>query len=248
MIRHRTYILPSVLVVVALLVAACGGNAAPALTDPSEILTKAIAAMQSAKSVHVEASVDGTFKADLTGTGTASELNLAGTNLKGDLDLAAKNAHVTAAVPAFLGLTADIIILGADTYTKVSLSGDKYQKSATTSTDPTDPAVALKEVETFLKKPEVKPVKKDDASCGSKKCYQIELSLSADDLKSLMPDQDLQGASIVATILIEKDTLYPASATVIVSAATLGEVTLKLALTDWDKAVTIAAPPADQVQ
>ena len=248
MYRRRSVILPSALVIVALLVAACGGSSAPALTDPSEILTKAVTAMQNGKSVHLEASVDGTFKADLTGTGQSSELNLAGTNLKGDLDLAAKNAHVTAAVPAFLGLTADIIIVGGDTYTKVSLSGDKYQKSTTTSTDPTDPAVALKEVETFLKKPEIKPVKKDDTSCGSKRCYQVELSLSADALKSLIPDQDLQGASIVVTILVEKDTLYPASATVTVSAAALGEVTLTIAMTDWDKAVTIEAPPADQVE
>ena len=245
MYRHA---LGLAIVTTLVLVAGCGTNSGPTISDPKEILTKAVEAMQSAKSVHVEASVDGTFKADLTGTGTASELNLAGTNLKGDLDLAAKNAHVTAAVPAFLGLTADIIIVGGDTYTKVSLAGDKYKKSATTSTDPTDPAVALKDVETFLQKPEVKPTKKDDASCGSKKCYQVEVSLSADDLKSLMPDQDLQGASIVATILVEKDTLYPASATVTVSSATLGEVTLKLALTDWDKAVTIAAPPADQVE
>ena len=245
MYRHA---LGLAIVTTLVLVAGCGINSGPTISDPKEILTKAVEAMQSAKSVHVEASVDGTFKADLTGTGTASELNLAGTNLKGDLDLAAKNAHVTAAVPAFLGLTADIIIVGGDTYTKVSLAGDKYKKSATTSTDPTDPAVALKEVETFLQKPEVKPTKKDDVACGSKKCYQVEVSLSADDLKSLMPDQDLQGASIVATILVEKDTLYPASATVTVSSATLGEVKLTLALTDWDKAVTIAAPPADQVE
>lgn len=248
MIRRRSVILPSALVIVALLVAACGGSSGPDLTDPSEILTKAVTAMQNGKSVHLEASVDGTFKADLTGTGQSSELNLAGTNLKGDLDLAAKNAHVTAAVPAFLGLTADIIIVGGDTYTKVSLSGDKYQKSATTSTDPTDPAVALKEVQSFLEKPEIKPVKKDDTSCGSKRCYQVELNLSADALKSLIPDQDLQGASIVVTILVEKDTLYPASASVTVSAAALGEVKLTIALTDWDKAVTISAPPADQVQ
>ncbi|MEO8468852.1 MAG: LppX_LprAFG lipoprotein [Chloroflexota bacterium] len=239
--------LPAVLVV-ALLVAACRGNSGPTLTDPGEILTKSIAAMQNAKSVHLEATVDGTFKADLTGTGTTSELNLAGTNLKGDLDLAAKNAHVTAAVPAFLGLTADIIIVGTDTFTKVSLSGEKYQKSTTSTTDPTDPTVALKEVETFLKRPEVQPVKKDDTDCGSKKCYQIELKLSADELKALMPNQDLQGASIVATILIDKNTLYPASATVTISSTAFGELKATITMSDWDKSVTITAPPAEQVE
>lgn len=242
---HRRLFTPLILAV--LVVAGCG-NSAPDLTDPSEILTKAVVAMQNAKTVHLEASVDGTFKADLTGTGQSSELNLAGTNLTGDMDLSNKNAHVSAAVPAFLGLTADIIIVGQDTYTKVSLSGDKYQKSATTSTDPTDPAVALNEVADFLAKPAVQPSKKDDVSCGSRRCYQVEIILSADDLKALMPDQDLQGASIVAMILIEKDTLYPASATLTVSGERIGEITLKLTMSNWDKAVTITAPPSDQVR
>ena len=246
--RRRAAVISTTMVVIALFVAACGGNSGPALTDPGEILTKALAAMQNAKSVHLEATVDGTVKADLTGAGTARELNIGGTNLTGDLDLAAKNAHVSAAVPALLGLTADVIIVGPDTFTKVSLSGDKYKKSTTSATDPTDPTVALKEVEAFLKRPEVKPVKKDDTDCGPKKCYRIELTLSAEDLKALIPDQDLRGASIVATILIERDTLYPTSAIVTISAATFGELKATITLSNWDKSVTITAPPADQVE
>lgn len=242
---HRRLFTPLILAV--LVVAACG-NSAPALTDPSEILTKAVAAMQNAKTVHLEATVDGTLNADLFGTGQASEMSLAGTSLSGDLDIVNENAHVSAAVPAFLGLTADIIIVGSDTYTKISLTGAKYEKGTTTPGDPKDPAVALKEIADFLAKPEIKPSKKDDAACGSAKCYQIEITLSADDLKTLMPDRDLQGASIVATIVIEKDTLYPASATLTVSGDKVGDITLKLTMSNWDKAVTITAPPADQVQ
>lgn len=243
---HRRLFTP--LILAALVLAACGGNSAPALTDPTEILTKAVAAMQEAKSVHFEASVEGTFKADLTGVGQASEMSLTGTSFSGDLDIANENAHLSAAVPAFLGLTADIIIVGSDTYTKISLTGDKYEKGTTTPGDPTDPAVALKEVADFLAKPEVRPTKKDDATCGSRQCYQVEITLSADDLKVLMPEEDLQGASIVATILIEKDTLHPVSVTLTVSGAEIGEITLKLTMSDWDKSVTISAPPADQVK
>ncbi|MES2208710.1 MAG: LppX_LprAFG lipoprotein [Chloroflexota bacterium] len=246
--RRRALIAPVLLMVVALVAAACGAGSGPALTDPDEILTKAVAAMQKAKTVHIEASVEGSLSADLTGTGQAGDMSLTGTTLSGDLDIAGKNAHVAAAVPAFLGLTADIIIVGGDTYTKVSLSGDKYQKSVTSTTDPTDPAVAIKEVTAFLAKPEVSPVKKDDASCGSKSCYQIEISLSAADLTTLMPGDAIGDATIVATILIEKDTLYPASATLNLKGSTVGDLTLKLTLKDWDKAVTISAPPADQVE
>lgn len=245
--HRRAFALP-VLLVVALLVAACGAGSAPALTDPSEILTKAVAAMQQAKSVHVEASVDGTLSADLTGIGQGGDMSLAGTTLTADLDLANGNAHVSAGVPAFLGLTADIIVVGADTYTKVSLTGEKYQKSATSATDPTDPAVALKEVTDFLANPAVSPVKKGDASCGSKSCYQIEINLSAADLATLMPSDTIGDATVVATILVEKDTLYPVSATIVLKGSTVGDLTLTVALKDWDKSVTVSAPPADQVE
>lgn len=248
MYRHRALIAPALLVAIAVLVAACGGASGPTLTDPSEILTKSVAAMQQAKSVHLEASVDGTLSADLTGIGQGGDMSLAGTTLTADLDIANKNTHLTAGVPAFLGLTADIIVVGSDTYTRVSLTGEKYQKSATSTTDPTDPSVALKEVTTFLENPAVSPVKKDDASCGSKSCYQIEISLSAADLATLMPDAAIGDATIVATILIEKDTLYPASATLNVKGSNVGDLTLKLTLKDWDKAVTITAPQADQVE
>ncbi len=242
---HRRLLTP--LILVALVAAACGSGT-PALTDPAEILTKAVAAMQAAKTVHLEATVDGTLTADLLGTGNAAEMSLAGTSLTGDLDLASGNAHVAAAVPAFLGLTADIIVIGSDTWTKASLTGEKYKKGTTTPGDPTDPAVALKEIADFLARPEVKPLKKDDAACESRQCYQVEISLSTDDLAALMPEEDLQGASIVTTILVDKETLYPASATLTVSGAEIGEITLQLKMSDWDKAVTISAPPADQVQ
>lgn len=248
MYRPRVLMAPVLFMVLALSVAACGAGSPPALTDPTEILTKAVAALQAAKSVHVEASVEGTVSADLTGLGSSGDMNLAGTTLSADLDLAGGNAHVTAAAPALLGLTADIIVIGPDTYTKISLTGEKYQKSATSTTDPTDPAVALKGVTDFLANPAVSPTKKDDATCGSKSCYAIEINLAAADLATLMPGTDVGDATVDAMVLIEKDTLHPVSATVTLKGSTVGELTLKVALRDWDKAFSISAPPADQVE
>lgn len=256
MIRRSAPRAPALLVLVALVAAACGGASGPTIDDPAEILTKAVAAMQKATSVHLEASVDGSLNADLTGSGTTASLSLAGTSLNGDVDFAGRNAHLTAAVPAFLGLTADVIVLGPVTFTKVSLSGEKYQRSATTPGDPTDPAAAINGLTDVLARPEIKPVKKSDASCGSKSCYQVEVALSAADLVALggaqltdlLPTDAIGDARIIATILVERDTLYPASATVTLKGDKLGELTLKLSLRDWDKAVTISAPPADQVE
>jgi len=244
---RRAFALPTLLVVAALVLGACGAGT-PAITDPKEILTKAVAAMQEAKSVHLEVTVEGTLTADLIGAGQASEMSLAGTSLTADLDLANDNAHITAVVPAFLGLTADIIVVGSDTYTKISLAGDKYEKSTTDPGESTDPNAVLKEIADFLDKPEVAPTKKDDATCGSRSCYQVVINLTADDLKTLMPDQDIGDATVVATIFVEKDTLHPVSATVTVSGAKVGELTVSIAMSEWDKSVTITAPPADQVE
>jgi len=239
----------ALLVVATLALGACGGTSTPALTDPKEIVTKAVEALQNAKAVHLDVSVEGSLKADLLGTGQgAGDMSLAGTTVSGDLDLANKNAHISAAVPAFLGLTADIIVVGADTYTKVSLVGDQYQKSSTTAGAPTDPATAIQEVKDFLDKPEIAPTKKDDAKCGSKTCYAVDISLSADELKALIPEQDLGDASIVVSILVEKDTLYPASLSATISGTKVGEITITISLSNWDRAVTITAPPADEIQ
>ncbi len=244
--HRRAFALPALVVVAALVLGACGAGT-PAITDPKEILTKAVAAMQDAKSVHLEVTVEGTLTADLIGTGQASEMSLAGTSLTADLDLANDNAHISAAVPAFLGLTADIIVIGSDTYTKISLAGDKYEKSTAEPGESTDPSAVLKEIADFLDKPEVAPAKKDDATCGAKTCYQVVINLSADDLKTLMPDEDAGDATVEATFFIESDTLHPVSATVAISGPTVGEITLTLDMTDWDKSVTITAPPADEV-
>ncbi len=244
---RRAVALPALIVVAAMVFGACGIGSGPALTDPKEIVAGAVTAMEAAKSVHLEATVEGTLTADLTGSGKATEMNVAGTSLTADLDLANKNAHISAAVPAFLGLTADIVVLGSETYTKISLVGEKYEKTPTVAGQPTDPTVALSEVTSFLSRPEVRPVKGDDASCGTTTCYQVELSLSAADLETLLPDQDLEGATILTTILIEQNTLYPVSATVVLSGATIGEITLTLTMSSWDKPVSISAPPADQV-
>ena len=167
---------PRLLAVVA---AGCGNNSGPTISDPKEILTKAVAAMQAATTVHVAATVDGTLDPSILGGGQTGDITLAGTTMNGDVDLAARNLHVTASIPAMLGLTADIIIVGPDTYTKLSLGGDKYTKSTTATGTPGDPATAITQVESFLARPDLEAVKKDDATCGSKRCYVVQIAHDA---------------------------------------------------------------------
>lgn len=250
--HRRALALPALLVAVALVAGACGGSA-PSLSDPGEILTKAVETLQKAKSLHLEATVDGTAKLDLTGSGQPSQLALTGTSLGADLDLEKSTNHITLAVPALLGLTAEVITVGEDTYTKSSLTGEKFQKGTTSATglpvDPGDPQQGLKDLKEWLAKPEVDPKKLADASCGSKTCYQVEIDLSAADLKALIPEAaTMADGSVVLTVMIQKDTLRPVSLEAKLSATDLGELTLTVTLSKWDEPLSITAPPADQVQ
>jgi hypothetical protein len=249
---RRAFLPPALLVAAAMAFGGCG-NSTPALSDPGEILTKAVEALQKAKSVHLEATVDGTLVLDLLGTGEASNLAVTGTSLGADLDIENGNADLKLAVPALLGLTADVIVVGEETYIKSTLTGPKFQRGSTTDPglpiDPTDPKQSLKDLQEWLAKPEVDPKKLADASCGSKTCYQVQIDLSAEDLKALIPDSgDVGDAVAMLTILVEKDTLRPASMVVKVTATGLGDLTVAVSISKWDETLNITAPPADQVE
>ncbi|HSO28389.1 MAG TPA: hypothetical protein VLS28_00670 [Candidatus Sulfomarinibacteraceae bacterium] len=250
--QRRSFVLPALLLATAIAAGACGGST-PSLSDPREILTKAVAAMQKAKTVHLDATVDGTVNLDLLGTGQANGLALTGTSLTADIDIEAGNLRLDLAVPAMLGLTAELIAVDGATYTKTSFTGEKFTKSDDTSADVPvdldDPQASLKELEDWLAKPDVDPKKLADAACGSKTCYQVEIDLSPEDIAALMPDaEDIGDASVVLTILVDKGTLLPASVDASVSSAELGDVTASLDLSNWDAILDIVAPPADQVE
>jgi hypothetical protein len=249
--HRRSLSLSALLVVAAIAVGACG-TSAPALSDPGEILTKAVESLQKAKTVHLEATVDGTISLDLTGTGQAGDIALTGTKLTADIDIEDDNLKASLAVPAILGLTADVIVVGDDSYTRTSMTGDKYQKGSASGAgipvDASDPEQSLKDLQEWLKQPEVAPEKLDDTSCGSKSCYQVKIDLATDELGTLIPEAgDLGGGTVVLTVLVEKDTLRPASVIVDATAAELGDVTLTLSLSKWDESLDISAPPGAEV-
>jgi len=253
--HRRSFTLPVLLVVAAIAVGACGGNST-SLSDPTEILTKAVEALQNVKTLHMEATVDGTVKADLSGTGAAGDITLTGTKLSADVDVDSGDASLNLAVPAFLGMTADVIVTGGDAYTRVSLISDKYQKTSAADAglpiDATDPGQGLKDLGDWLKKPEVGPEKLGDTSCGSKTCYQVKIDLTADELATLIPEvTDLSGvgdAQLTLTVLVEQDTLRPASMELKLGATDFGQVTVTLSFSKWDESLTIEAPPADQIE
>jgi hypothetical protein len=243
----------------SIIVSACGASA-PALSDPTEIITAALRTTESAKSVHIEMTLDGSISADLTGTGgPGAAIALTGTTASADVDIAAGNAHATFTVPAFLGLTGDLIQIGDTSYIKTSLTGAQYQaqKAADAlSIDPTDTTSLLDNVGDFLLRDGVDPVKGDDVACGSTQCYTVKMELTPDELSALGADGpatdglpiDVGAASLDLTIRVEKDTNHLAGIAATVALGEQGSLTFDMALSLWDRPVTISAPPADQIQ
>jgi hypothetical protein len=77
--RRRASLL-GLLAAAAIIASACGAASAPALTDPKEIVLAAVRMSQTAKSVHIDAKLDGSITANLTGaSGQGTPIALTGT-------------------------------------------------------------------------------------------------------------------------------------------------------------------------
>ncbi len=232
----------------AVSIAACGGSSGPSISDPKEIITKAVATLQAAHTVHIDATVDGTVNPSFVG-GQSAVISVDGSTLSGDIDLAGRNLHLAVAVPALLGMTADVIVINTTTYTRVSLTGDKYVRSVAASSTPADnPADLITDLTAFLARPDVTATKKGDAQCGSKTCYTVEVALTADQVRADVPAVDLGDATVVVSLLVEKDAMRPAGMAISAKGSKVGDLNLKVTYSAWDKAVTINAPAAEQVQ
>jgi len=243
--------------IVVLTLAACNSTpAAPALTDPNEILTKSLTAMGEVKSFHLELAVTGTINADLMGTGSPASITLDATSADADVDVANKRARANFVLTAPFTVTGELIQVGNTSYTKVSVMGDKYTKSESEPDDlpvDTDPAEALTKLGEFLDRPEIAPVKTDDARCGDKDCYVVEIDLTAAEIAAMagsLPEQldALGDGAFKLEIAVQKDTLRLGRLVVGLAGGDAGSLQLTVDFSRYDEAFTIDAPPADQVQ
>ena len=260
MFRHslRLALAGTVLAVVA----ACGANtpAAPALTDPVDILVQSAQTLNGVKSFRANVAVTGTVNVDAMGTGQAQPFPLDNTTAQLDVDVENTNAKATFSAPSLLGASGELLQIGNTSYVKTSLTGPLYQKSESAeagavegATNMTDEDIA--QLREQLSKPEVAPTKGDDVACGDKQCYQVSIDLTSDELQSLddeLPTEDvptdLTNANVNVTFQIEKDTLRPAGIDITADMAEQGKVTLNVDFSNWDEPVSISAPPADQIQ
>jgi hypothetical protein len=259
MIRRLPSLALAFAATLAILVAACGGTTeGPALTDPKAIVTAALKSTESAKSVHLDMTVDGKATVSLpVGGSTGAPVDLTGTTASADIDFANHAAKATFAVPALLNFAGELIAVDGKTYLKTTLTGPLYQESTTggTAIDPTDADGMIANLGELLSKPGVDLVKGEDVACGSKQCYTVSADLTAADLGLTGAGAirglpvDLSGATLKLTVRVEKDLPYHlAGATAVLTLPNQAALTVELTASKWDVPVSISAPPADQVK
>ena len=241
----------SALALVAIALFGCAGTpAVPEITDPKEILSRALTEMGQVKTVHLQGEVTGELNLDLLGRGEASEVRLTGTSGDVDLDVVGSRLRATFTVLGFID--GEAIQVGQSSYVRTSQTGPKFLRSTMELPISSNP---IADLQGLLNRSQLTPVKIADANCGeaNRACYQVELELTLADVAGFasLPADLLAGVdigSIRMVVGVEKDTHRIGRLVLAVSAGTTGTIELAVNLSKWDAPVTIEAPPADQVE
>jgi hypothetical protein len=161
-------------------------------------------------------------------------------------------------VPAFLGLTADVIVIGQDVWYRTSMSGTKWFHQANNlmgSPLPSaslDPQVAIDKVKEFLAKDGVVTKKLADVACGDRQCYQVSVTVpstlmtDAGAAASLDPST-IFGDALVINLLFDREKLWLTEVSTSVDSATVGTIKATLSFSNFDEAVDFSPPPSPDV-
>ena len=266
MTRRFLLSLVAIASVASLLLAACGAQApaAPALTDPKDILAKTVLSLKDVKTVEVTGSFTGNVTVPNMGA-----LDLSTTKLSAAMDIPGKKAKFSLDAPAVLGTKVDAILLDNVGYVKVSgllagtlgLTPDKYKKAdipapsaapgaSAAAGDAAQVAEAVTKINEALSKLPTPPTKGADEACGDQQCYHVTLKVTAADLRALDPSVGSQVGNTAGDLALDvwtrRNDLRPAKMSFGVTSPDIGTVTATFEL-KYDGAVTVEAPPADQI-
>ncbi len=243
----------SLALISVVLLASCGG-ASPTPADPRATVTSGIEATLGAHTFHLAATVDGTLNVAETG-GT---ITLDGTTLEGDVDIDRGRTHLTFAVPALMGISGEVITIGADDYLKTSVTGSGWVHSQATAGDPlsdvTDPNAALTAIEDLMDAAGVTLVAMDRTDCSAGPCSHVAMTIPADQLQGaadlaggLVPSAAFADGLVLDLYFSTSDGRLAEVSTGIDSAS-VGSLTLGVTFSAWDQALIIEAPPASDIQ
>ena len=254
--------LPAIVAVAAstlIAVAGCGGSSsAPELTDPTAIVSAALKSTEAATSVHVDATLDGAAPIAIPGLGgTGAPMTLDGTTAAADIDLVKPAARATFDVPALFNLAGELIVVDGKGFLKTTIGGAQYGTVdlATLPVDVTNVNGMLDQLGDFLLSGDVPLTKGADVACGGEQCYVVTANLTADQLSALLGGAtaglpiDLAGSTLDVSVRVEKDAPNHLAGLTITSTSKDGEaLEVDLTFSNWDGAVSVSAPPADQVK
>ena len=249
--------LPLVLfAVLAVVLTACASTppAAPALTDPKEIVAKGVTSLAQVKTFEFTGSFTGSVQVPQMGA-----FDLSTVKMSGAIDVTNKNLKFSLDAPTLMGTKVDAVVVGGTAYYKVSgalamLTGgtaDKYVKAEvpTASGDPiaaaTDITKAVAEIQAALGKLPTPPTKGADEKCGDTDCYHVTMKLTEADLKALDPTSTQKGDATF-DIWTRKNDNRPAKLSFSATSPDMGTFGMVLDI-KYDVPVSVAAPPADQI-
>ena len=256
---------------VILAIAGCGSSSAtptqPPISDPIQIVTSSVNRGSAASTVHVEGTLCGSVSISTLGalgftglSGFSGTIKLDGASFNGDVDIAKRAFHVLASDPALFGLTADLIQVDGYTYSRTSISGEKYTKSKATVSQPITDTTAsatfgLADALDLLKHTLDAPgttatlVGRDDVA--GRDAYHVHVSVPVGALNAQIAAADLPGLGIALDSAsfdhwAYVDSVQPAKLAMIATSAALGSIDLTLTLTKYNEALTIVAPPVSE--
>ena len=254
---RRLALLPIALVaVLSLVLAACSSTppAAPALTDPKEIVTKGVTSLQDVKTFEVTAAFTGSLTAPQLGNFDLSTIKMSAA-----VDIPNKNLKASIDAPTLLGSKLDAIVTGDNAYYKVAgalataLHGqaDKYTKvpvpmsSGSPAANATDVTKLVAQLNDALAKLPSPLTKGADEKCGDLDCYHVSTVVTAAQAKALDSTSTLDG-DVTVDRWTRKSDYRPAKIGISIASPSLGNIGFTLDI-KYDVAVSVTAPPADQV-
>ena len=140
-IIRRTPTRLAAIATLAIALAACnGGFNGPTLTDPTAIVTAALASAKAAKTVHLDLTAEGKASIPLPIGGSANApIDLTGATASADVDLAKGAGRATFSLPSMLSFAGELIALDGKSYIKTTLTGPptrRPRRAARRSTRP----------------------------------------------------------------------------------------------------------------
>jgi hypothetical protein len=255
--------------VVIVSVAGCGSSSAtptqPPISDPIQIVTSSANRGSAANTVHVEGTLSGSVSISALGalgitglSGFSGMVKLDGTSFSGDVDITGHAYHLSALDPALFGLAADVVQVEGYTYTRTSISGDKYTKSRATVDLPIASATfniagAFDQLKETLNAPGTTASLVGRDPVDGRDAYHVKVSVPVGTL-----NEQIAAAGGLAALGITLDSasldywayvdsVQPAKLALKASSSALGSVYLTVTLTKYNEPLTIAAPPGSEV-